>query len=504
MIRRLRDERGIALIMALGMLTVLTISTVALLTYSNDNLRGVNYGKSRVTAYSMAESGIAQALAVLNLPANNALTSTLLPQVTTKADGSACSSPSTSECVTWSGTFTQQTATWLITSTGQVPNPRNANPVTKTLRVTVGVQPTLGQTLNNQAWNYIYSANDDGNHATCDMTVDQSVNVSTPLYVVGDLCVSNGGLITQGTHGTTLVVGGQLTLSNANQNFVGATKSGNTLTVNNITAAYIGTGCVLATNTLHTPCSSADNVYATTIGTAPPSPVSPPTVSWQSWYNAASPGPKFPCVSGSSSGTTPTFESTGNTAGDNSVPTACNLTPSTADYDCWTAGGELKWNHTTKLLTINGTVFIDGSAYIDGAGVISYTGQATLYLSGTFLLKNSSLCAVLLSGGTGCDTSAWDPNTKALIVVANGNGDNGVTVGDSVQLVSAYFQGGLYGTHAVDLTTSSNVDGPMVGSPVKLGQSVNTTFPFISFVPAGTPGNPTVYAQPTAPTGFDG
>jgi hypothetical protein len=504
---RLRDERGIALIMALGILTVLTITVIALLTYSNDNLRSVNYGKARVTAYSMAESGIAQALAVLNLPANNALTSTLLPQVTTKADGSACPSPSTSECVTWSGSFTQQTATWLITATGQVPNPRNANPVTKTLTVQVVIRPTLNGPLNNQAWNYIYSANDDGNHSTCDMTIDQSVDVATPLYVRGDLCISNGGLVTQGSHGTSLVVGGQLTLSNANQNFVGATKSGSTLTVNPINEAYIGSGCVLANGALHSPCGSADNVYATTIGTTPPTPISPPTVQWDSWYNAASPGPKFPCVSGISSGTTPVFEDqTTNPTRNDSVPTAWNLTPSTADYDCSTGsgGGEIKWNHTTKVLTVNGTVFIDGSAYIDGAGVISYTGESTLYLSGTFLLKNSTLCAVVNAGGTACDTANWDPNQKTMIVVANGNGDNGLPVGDSVQLVSAYFQGGIYGTNGVDLTTSSNVDGPMLGSPVKLGQSVNTTFPFISFVPAGTPGNPTVFAQPSAPSGFDG
>jgi hypothetical protein len=500
--RRIADERGIALIMALGVLTVLSISTVALLTYTSDNVRNVRYGGSRVNAYSMAEAGIGQALAVLNLPANNALTSTLLPQVTTKADGSACPSPSSSQCVTWWGTLDQQQAQWTVYATGQVPNPSGAAPVRKTLSVHVAITPTLSQTLNNQAWNYIYSANDDGNHSTCDMTIDQSVNVSTPLYVRGDLCVSNGGLITQGTHGTTLVVGGKLTLSNANQNFVGATKSGSTLTINRITAAYIGTGCVLANQAQHTPCDSTDNVYATTVGTAPPSAVAPPTVDWTGWYNAASPGPKFACVSGSSSGTTPTFESAGNTVFDKSVLTAWNLTPSAADYDCWTPGGELAWNHTTKVLTVNGTIFIDGSAYIDGAGVISYTGEASLYLSGTFLLKNSSLCALIASGT--CDTANWNPNTKALVIVANGNGDNGVTAGDSIQLVSAYFQGGLFGTNAVDLLTSSNVDGPMVGSPVKLGQSVNTSFPFISFVPTGTPGNPTVYAQPLAPTGFDG
>ena len=39
--RRLAEENGIALIMALGMLIVLSISTMAMLTYTTDNARSV-------------------------------------------------------------------------------------------------------------------------------------------------------------------------------------------------------------------------------------------------------------------------------------------------------------------------------------------------------------------------------------------------------------------------------------------------------------------------------
>jgi Tfp pilus assembly protein PilX len=481
-IRRLADERGIALIMALGILTVLSISTIALLTYTRDNLRGVNYGKSRVAAYSLAEAGINDALAVLNLPANNALNPGLLPTVTTSFDGGQA---------VWSGTLNQQTATWKITSTGKVKNPTGAATVTRTLTVYVPITPTLGQTLNNQAWNYIYSANDDGNHSTCDMTLNQSVNVATSLYVQGDLCIQNTATVTKGP----LVVKGRLTLANSQHNWVGTSGSP-------INEAHIGNGCVLQNNPLHNPCSSADNVHATILDSSPPS-VSPPTVDWDGWYDAASPGPKFGCVpaNSSASGTWPTFDN--DTTRNKSVTPAWNLTPSTA-YDCWTNGGELAWNPTTKVLTVNGTVFIDGSAYVTNGAVNSYSGQGSIYLSGTFFMQSSKLCAVVLSNGTGCDSANWNPNTKALIVVANGNADNGIPSGDSVQIKSAYFQGGIYGTYAIDIDTTSSVDGPMVGSPVKLGQSVNTTFPFITFVPTGTPGNPVVYAQPLPPTGYDG
>jgi hypothetical protein len=79
-----------------------------------------------------------------------------------------------------------------------------------------------------------------------------------------------------------------------------------------------------------------------------------------------------------------------------------------------------------------------------------------------------------------------------------------VPSGDSIQLVSATLQGAAYATNALDLDTTSNVDGPLVGKPVMLGQSVTTSFPSITIVPNGMPSNPTAYAQADAPTNFTG
>src|SRR5204862_6171864 len=95
--------------------------------------------------------------------------------------------------------------------------------------------------LNNPTWNYIYSYKpNDGNPSTCEMTITNSVQVATPLYVEGDLCLNNGASVQQGSHGTTLAVKGRLTLANAQQDFVGANKQGNNIVANPITAAYIG------------------------------------------------------------------------------------------------------------------------------------------------------------------------------------------------------------------------------------------------------------------------
>src|SRR5258708_3770646 len=159
--RRLADNSGIALIMALGVLVVLSIATISVLTYSGSELRTVRYQKSRVTSYSLAEAGVNEAMSVLSLPANNALNTSLLPSRTSTYDGGT---------VTWSGSLNTQTSTWTVTSTGQVKNPTGAANVSKKLTVNVAVTPTLSQTLNNQAWNYIYAFKpNDGVSSTCEM-----------------------------------------------------------------------------------------------------------------------------------------------------------------------------------------------------------------------------------------------------------------------------------------------------------------------------------------------
>jgi hypothetical protein len=175
----------------------------------------------------------------------------------------------------------------------------------------------------------------------------------------------------------------------------------------------------------------------------------------------------------------------------NSVPTVFNLTPSGSSYTCRTAGGELSWNAGTKVLTVRGMIFIDGSVEVNSGAVATYTGQAVIFTSGTVLIKNSSLCAV--PGTTTCATSGWDPNDKMLMFVANGNGDGQVSDGNSIELVSAEFQGGLIGTYVIDINTTSDGDGPMWGPSVIIGQSTGTNFPTISLIPSGSPGLPINY-----------
>jgi hypothetical protein len=178
-----------------------------------------------------------------------------------------------------------------------------------------------------------------------------------------------------------------------------------------------------------------------------------------------------------------------------------NLTPATS-YMCKTPIGQLSWDAATYTLTVKGTMFIDGSAKVDNGQTNLYTGAGVIYLSGSFLLKNSKLCP--LSTTTSCDTTQWNNQNDLLGIVANGNGsvaaDNQVASGDGIQLVSSYMAGAAYATNNIEIGTTSTFDGPLDAAQVILGQSSTSTFNGFTFVPAGLPGETTTYAQPQAPS----
>ena len=91
---------------------------------------------------------------------------------------------------------------------------------------------------------------------TCDETLANSVNVSSPFYTEGNLCLQQTAVISKGP----LVVKGRLILSNSNQTFVGSTTT-------SLSDAHILNGCTLQTTT-DTTCATrngegvgVDNVW---------------------------------------------------------------------------------------------------------------------------------------------------------------------------------------------------------------------------------------------------
>src|SRR5919201_1071966 len=482
--RLLRRQDGITLIMAMGILGMLTMTGTALIYYSDTNARSAAYSNSNSSAYDLAEAGINEMMAVLSRPENNALNKYLLGE---QSNGSVTHTTHTYDAgtVEWWGTLTQSfsgSSTWSLTAIGRVKNPTGSSvsQVSRTLTAKVPVVPTYTQPLNNPSWNFIYSR---GTGQTCDMTIQQSVIVNSPLYVAGNLCLQNSAAITKGP----LIVFGSMTMTQS-ANYAGTSSTPlNQLSVKN--------GCKFRNNPQHNPCvqgdgnsnAAYDNVWATTISNNPTSSPAP-TVDWDAWYLNSNPGPYYGCLT--QSGTPPTFDndqgssaSPSATHRNNSITTVQDLTPSSS-YTCKGSGGELSWNASTHVLTANGTIFIDGSAQIQNGAVNTSTGSATIYISGTLLMKNSKMCQATTGSGSRmtCTTSGWDPSQKMLVFVVHGHRSGGapqsqVNGGDSIQLVSAYSQGALYATNAVDLDTTSQFDGPLDGSTVKLGQSTSSSFP---------------------------
>jgi hypothetical protein len=235
-------------------------------------------------------------------------------------------------------------------------------------------------------------------------------------------------------------------------------------------------------------------------------------VNWNDWYLNGSPGPYFPCAApqaGEPANPTFLFDSPVAAVSDsdanklaykNDSQGIANLTPASS-YQCKTVNGEISWDYPSKVLTVSGTIYLDGRAKVDIGGVVRYKGQATIYTSGTVLVKNTQLCGY--SAGAACTFANWDSTKDLLGFVANGNGslaaDSQVPGGDGVQFVSSYFQGAVYATNIIDIGTTATVDGPLDGSTVILGQSSTSTFNGYTFVPVGMPGNPTIFALAQTP-----
>jgi hypothetical protein len=150
------------------------------------------------------------------------------------------------------------------------------------------------------------------------------------------------------------------------------------------------------------------------------------------------------------------------------------------------------------LLTVKGTIFIDGSIYIQPGGTARYTGDAAIIASGTFGMKNSSICATHPGYTGACDytgASAWDPNQATLVIVADGAAGGGgaqgqgsdFNAGDGIELKGADFQGGLIANKNIRNETTSRMQGPMISvyNGVWAGESNDLIFPPVNFAPSG-------------------
>jgi hypothetical protein len=368
------------------------------------------------------------------------------------------------------------------------------------------------------------------------VTFLQSGTVASPVYTTTDLVMQNTAVISEwianapGNPNKVAVGANFYEQQNANK---AGHVNGTTDPANALGEMYIQGQCsTKASSVVLHACSwgGADQIWATTHATVIPAdfleyipkftccapyvyhaslaPFEASRSSMGEAYRTADLGPLAPCTTGSLPATVfPKGLDTASGAdldiNNSATPVgsaAVNLTPAGVSYSCKSRAGTLSWNGTNKL-KVDGTVFIDGSVTVTSPppNQATVSGQGTLVMTGTFMMKNALLCAKTTGSGnsTHCDTSAgaWDPNLSALVVMADGDGGydatqgqaNNVIAGQGINIKSSDFQGGLIANKDISIDTTSRVQGPMISvyHTINAGQSNTVTFPPIAFAPSG-------------------
>jgi Tfp pilus assembly protein PilX len=493
--RLLREEDGIALVMALGITVVLIIFVASMIGYTSQNARNANTSDKRIDALALAESGLASAVSILN-QASTVTTPTLLG---CSANGLNSALPCADITIPGVGgttyvhglyTQTGSTGSWAITSYGSVTNPTGAGNLTKVMTATVSITGG-GQSNNISVWNYVYSTAPQGSGCEVDLSGTNFV-IDVPLYVTGDLCLSgtNAKIVDNTANGGQPVdvrVGGTLTISGTNAT-VGTAAA-------KLTSGLVSGGCGSPPHT----CSAVDRWYVN--ATDAPLTAVPPTVDFPTWYANASPGPKSPCGASTPApvlaastfdndttmnGTAPSFDITGN-----------------ASYNCVTNTGSLSWNKTTKVLTASGTIFFDGDVVSSSTGAM-YHGLATIYVDGTFSLSGTNAsfragCPASPAAPTaqcpfGDTGSGWNPSTDMIIFVTHKTGATAIDFSGT----NNEFQGGVLcdSTSTIDLSgTNTKMEGPIVCGKFKFATNTKLMpLPSITNLPPGAPVPPNAAA----------
>ena len=463
--RAFREERGVALVLALLVLLVLSIAATAAVDYSTHQSESSAVDGARTDTRQLAESGLNYAAAILSNPLNDPNSSTTLPS--SDAPGSFSQDGGT---VTYWGSYDSSAMTWTVTGRGTVRNPGATNSFQHTVSEQFQVNTNGGG-----AWQYIYA---QPSGTDC-FTISNSVKISEPLFIRGNLCMNNSTQILASAG--TVYVTGTITIASGSSATVGTAAAP-------IPNLHVGVGCRIGTGAIASPCTSAQHVYASSQDTSAPATPTKPSVNMSYWYANAQPGPMHGCTSGTFPGGFDTGDGVMNT----SLTSNVDLMPS-SPYNCTvTSGGQtvgqIAWTPGNPgTLTVSGTIFFDGNISMAGSSKGVYSGSGTIYASGTINIAGSTQLCGLVSAGK-CDFTNWSPNTNMVVLVSGATGTSpDVTLGQSAQ-----FQGGLYASTDFSQGSSVQMQGPVVADNMLIAASSQTSWPNIASVPAGTPGGTSI------------
>jgi Tfp pilus assembly protein PilX len=451
----LSGERGMALLMAIGIMVVLSIVGTTLVYYSASNLHSTSHSTGSQRAFSLAESGVSSAAAILSTAGNDPTSPTLLPSssspaATTVADGT----------ISYWGSYNASSLVWTVTGKGTIRNPNQASPIVRIITQQYSVNSV-------PSWKYIYMDNPNG----C-LYLSNTVQITQPLFTRGSLCIDNSSQVTS-TASPVTVAG---TIQTNNTASVGTSGS-------HLAVLHIGGGCRYGTSgSFVTPCTATQHVYADSQDATIDATITKAPLNLSQWYTDAKPGPSHNCTTGSFPG------GFVNDTTLNHSRSAVDLLPGSG-YDCTFASGgttlgRIAWTPGNPgTLIVQGVIFFDGDIDLTGSAKAVYTGRAAIYSSGTVTFGNSTqLCGLYLSGQ--CDWTNWNPDTTLLVLVA---GSTSATP-DFVISQSAMFQGGAYA--ATDYTSGNTAkqQGPIQATNISLSNPSQTGYPGQASVPYGAPG----------------
>jgi Tfp pilus assembly protein PilX len=442
-----RDERGIALVVAVGTLFVLAVMATTVLEFSSASARSSRHSDATQKGLSLAEAGLNEGIAAL---AASPLTFT---GASTPVSGYA---PAT---VTYSGTLSG--SVWTITGTATGPSGNDGVNVTRT--VSQQVQATSTGLTGNEAWDYVFA-----NNPGCTYFQNEVV-ISAPVYTKGDLCLKNRARLL----GSRVDSYGLIQIENE---FDNDGKVGYPFSDSSDPVVRTRLGCRLGgSGGGNLACAdSTYKVWRSSFSNAVPSYPKPPFE--PSYRSTADLGPLSGCTT--STGTVPSFIFSGN----------IDLMPGSS-YTCQKKDvsnnviAELSWDDVAKVLTIKGTIWFDGFLLLDGTQQGSYDGKATIYFDKHINIKDSAqLCAI-----PGCPLTGWDPNLELLVLVVASPAVPAFEVQNFAKV-----QGAAFAVGGFKIQNDATFHGPVVADVIDaLNNGFPAGWPPLTSLLDGMPQNPT-------------
>jgi hypothetical protein len=406
------SESGQSLVLALVVMSALTISIGALVSFTTGNEAQFSRDRQSARAFHVAEAGLNNALSLIaNADDNDTQTAgAVMGPYTFSLDGAAGTysmkkyAKGAAEC---NGSPSN---CWVITGSATSPNRK----ITRTIQETAYWQ--TASTPLNALFSYGLVVDNQGGgcastHGTTPLTIKD-------VWISGDFCpAGNVGLQPPAAHTGSVYIGG--VYQGRNNTNVG------TATLPYQTADIVG-GCVNQNTPQICSDSANSNVYADAPPTVDPSSLTLPAINAKTVYDSGNWSTPT-CTGGSF-----TFDSDSVQNGTTSTTT---LMPSGGSFDCSvynTSGaivGHLAWNSSTKQLSISGTVWIDGNVDLSNSGtyvkdnVVPGANGGTIFVNG--IVSGASNITVCGPPGSatptayGCPTT-WNPDLGELgMVVVN-------------------------------------------------------------------------------------